>query len=70
MILIGQNKPKRQRKVYWYDDVELTDASLAEYIDTVAFKICELQKKSKYSPAQTLQPHKKQIQASKCQNVK
>ena len=35
---------QRKRKVYYYEDVELTDELLVEYIDTEAFTIYELEK--------------------------
>ena len=35
---------QRKRKVYYYEDVELTDKLLVEYIDTEAFTIYELEK--------------------------
>lgn len=72
-ILSGQDTTKRKRKVYYYEDVELTDELLVEYIDTEAFTIYELEKlvgakknvlRGRYIRA------KKQIQAQKCQNEK
>jgi len=72
-ILSGQDTTKRKRKVYYYEDVELTDELLVEYIDTEAFTIYELEKlvgakknvlRGRYIRA------KKQIQAQKCQNDK
>lgn len=73
LILSGQDKPKRKRKVYWYEDVELTDELLVEYIDTEAFTIYELEKKVG-APKNVLRGRynraKKQMQALKCQNVK
>ncbi len=71
LVLSGQDKPKRKRKVYWYEDVELTDELLVEYIDTEAYTIYELEKKvgakknvlrGRYNRA------KKQLQALKCQH--
>lgn len=73
LVLSGQDTPKRKRKIYWYEDMELTDELLVEYIDTEAFTIYELEKKvgakknvlrGRYNRA------KKQMQALKCQNVK
>ena len=73
LILSGQDKPKRKRKVYWYEDVELTDELLVEYIDTEAFTIYELEKKVG-APKNVLRGRynraKKQMQALKCQNFK
>ncbi len=72
-ILSGQDTIKRKRKVYYYEDVELTDELLVEYIDTETFTIYELEKivgakknvlRGRYIRA------KKQIQAQKCQNDK
>lgn len=41
----GQNSKKaRKRRIYYYEDVELTDELLVEYIDTDAFTIYELEK--------------------------
>lgn len=71
LLLSGQDARKRKRKVYYYEDVELTDELLVEYIDGEVFTIYELEKKvgakknvlrGRYSRA------KKQIQALKCQN--
>lgn len=71
LVLSGQDKPKRKRKIYWYEDVELTDELLVEYIDTEAYTIYELEKKvgakknvlrGRYNRA------KKQLQALKCQH--
>lgn len=73
LVLSGQDTPKRKRKIYYYEDVELTDELLVEYIDTKAFTIYELEKlvgakknvlRGRYIRA------KKQIQAQKCQNDK
>ena len=73
MVLSGQDKPKRKRRIYWYEDVELTDELLVEYIDTEAYTIYELEKKvgakknvlrGRYKCA------KKKLQAQKCQNAK
>ena len=73
LVLSGQDKPKRKRKVYWYEDVELTDELLVEYIDTEAFTIYELEKKVG-APKNVLRGRynraKKQMQALKCQNFK
>ena len=67
------NKLKRKRKVYWYEDVELTDELLVEYIDTEAFTIYELEKEVS-APKNVLRGRynraKKQMQALKCQNFK
>lgn len=72
-ILSGQDTTKRKRKVYYYEDVDLTDELLVEYIDTEAITIYELEKivgakknvlRGRYIRA------KKQIQAQKCQNDK
>lgn len=71
LVLSGQDKPKRKRRIYWYEDVELTDERLVEYIDTEAFTIYELEKivgakknvlRGRYNRA------KKQLQALKCQH--
>lgn len=73
LTLGGQDTVKRKRKVYYYEDVELTDELLVEYIDTEAFTIYELEKivgtkknvlRGRYIRA------KKQMQARKCQNNK
>ena len=73
LILSGQNSKKpRKRRIYYYEDVELTDELLVEYIDTEAFTIYELEKivgakknvlRNRYKQA------KKKIQALKCQNT-
>ena len=45
LLLSGQaNKKARKRKVYYYEDVKLTDELLVEYIDTKAFTVYELEK--------------------------
>lgn len=72
-ILSGQtDKKMRKRRVYYYEDVELTDELLVEYIDTEAFTVYELEKivgakknvlRNRYKQA------KKKIQALKCQNT-
>ena len=71
LVLSGQDKPKRKRRIYWYEDVELTDELLVEYIDAEAYTIYELEKKvgakknvlrGRYNRA------KKQLQALKCQH--
>lgn len=72
LLLSGQtDKKTRKRKVYYYEDVELTDELLVEYIDTEAFTVYELEKivgakknvlRNRYKNA------KKKIQALKCQN--
>lgn len=74
LLLSGQaDKKARKRKVYYYEDVELTDELLVEYIDTEAFTVYELEKivgakknvlRNRYKNA------KKKIQALKCQNTK
>lgn len=73
LVLSGQDKPKRKRRIYWYEDVELTDELLVEYIDTEAYTIYELEKKvgakknvlrGRYKCA------KKKLQVQKCQNAK
>lgn len=73
LLLSGQNSKKpRKRRIYYYEDVELTDELLVEYIDTEAFTIYELEKivgakknvlRNRYKRA------KKKIQALKCQNT-
>lgn len=73
LLLSGQaDKKARKRKVYYYEDVELTDELLVEYIDTEAFTVYELEKivgakknvlRNRYKNA------KKKIQALKCQNT-
>ena len=73
LILSGQNSKKpRKRRIYYYEDVELTDELLVEYIDTEAFTIYQLEKivgakknvlRNRYKQA------KKKIQALKCQNT-
>ena len=73
LLLSGQaDKQARKRKVYYYEDVELTDELLVEYIDTEAFTVYELEKivgakknvhRNRYKNA------KKKIQALKCQNT-
>ena len=73
LLLSGQaDKKARKRKVYYYEDVELTDELLVEYIDTEAFTVYELEKivgakknvlRTRYKNA------KKKIQALKCQNT-
>lgn len=72
-ILSGQaDKKTRKRKIYYYEDVELTDELLVEYIDTEAFTIYGLEKivgakknvlRNRYKQA------KKKMQALKCQNT-
>lgn len=73
LLLSGQaDKKARKRKVYYYEDVELTDELLVEYIDTEAFTVYELEKivgakknvlRNRYKNA------KKKVQALKCQNT-
>lgn len=73
LLLSGQNSKKpRKRRIYYYEDVELTDELLVEYIDTGAFTIYQLEKivgakknvlRNRYKQA------KKKIQALKCQNT-
>lgn len=73
LLLSGQNSRKpRKRRIYYYEDVELTDELLVEYIDTEAFTIYKLEKivgakknvlRNRYKQA------KKKIQALKCQNT-
>lgn len=73
LLLSGQNSKKaRKRRVYYYEDVELTDELLVEYIDTEAFTIYELEKiagakknvlRNRYKKA------KEKMQALKCQNI-
>lgn len=73
LLLSGQaDKKARKRKIYYYEDVELTDELLVEYIDTEAFTVYELEKivgakknvlRNRYKNA------KKKIQALKCQNT-
>lgn len=72
LLLSGQaDRKARKRKIYYYEDVELTDELLVEYIDTEAFTVYELEKivgakknvlRNRYKQA------KKKIQALKCQN--
>jgi regulator of sigma D len=71
LILSGQDTPKRKRTTYYYEDIELTDEILVDYIDSNAFTIYELEKRvgakknvlrGRYNRA------KKRIQAQKCQN--
>lgn len=74
LLLSGQiNHQPRKRKIYYYEDVELTDELLVEYIDNGTFTIYELEKKvganknvlrSRYIHAV------KRLQALKCQNDK
>lgn len=46
LLLSGQiNHQPRKRKIYYYEDVELTDELLVEYIDNGTFTIYELEKK-------------------------
>ncbi len=47
ILLSGQTTDRkvRKRKIYYYEDVELTDELLVEYIDGEAFTIYELEKK-------------------------
>ncbi len=62
----GQEKQKRKRKIYYYEDVELTDELLMEYIDSDAFTIYELEKKvgaKKNVLRERYNRAKKQIQA-------
>lgn len=69
----GQEKQKRKRKIYHYEDVELTDKLLIEYIDSGAFTIYELEKKvgaKKNVLRERYNRAKKQIQAKKHQNDK
>lgn len=73
LLLSGQNSRKpRKRRIYYYEDVELTDELLVEYIDTEEFTIYKLEKivgakknvlRNRYKQA------KKKIQALKCQNT-
>jgi hypothetical protein len=67
----GQNTKPRKRKKFFYEDVELTDELLVQYIDDGDFTIYKLEKlvnakknvlRGRYIRA------KKRIQAQKCQN--
>jgi hypothetical protein len=69
--LSGQNTKPRKRQKFFYEDVELTDELLVQYIDDGDFTIYKLEKlvnakknvlRGRYIRA------KKRIQAEKCQN--
>jgi hypothetical protein len=71
LTLSGQDTKPRKRKIFYYEDVELTDELLVEYIDSGAFTIYQLEKlvgakknvlRGRYIRA------KKQMQVKKCQN--
>jgi hypothetical protein len=71
VALSGQDTKPWKRKIFYYEDVELTDELLVEYIDDGDFIIYELEKlvgakknvlRGRYNRA------KKRIQAKKCQN--
>jgi hypothetical protein len=71
VALSGQDTKPRKRQKFFYEDVELTDELLVQYIDDGDFTIYELEKlvgakknvlRGRYIRA------KKRIQAEKCQN--
>ena len=73
VLLSGQTNGRkgRKRKTYYYEDVELTDELLVEYIDKEIFTVYELEKKvgaKKNVLRNRFNQAKKRLQALKIQD--